>query len=209
MNTSETPTPIADRARRFAPVVWLLGKVQSGKTSIIRELTQASDAEIGSGFEAARRRRACSIFPPRRRSSAFSIRAGWARSPTTPARTSPSARTARTCCWRSSKALDFEQQAVLDVIRAVRTRHPDWPVVVAQTTPARRLPAAGAGHVLPYPFGTRGCDVRYRSRLVRALAPPAVAVCDIARPRRDNLRAHRLHRSRATASSPPTMAARR
>ncbi len=48
----ELQTPIADKARGFAPVVWLLGKVQSGKTSIIRELTQADDAEIGSGFRA-------------------------------------------------------------------------------------------------------------------------------------------------------------
>ena len=31
-----TSTPIADTARQFAPVVWLVGKVQSGKTSIIR-----------------------------------------------------------------------------------------------------------------------------------------------------------------------------
>ena len=46
---AETTAPIADKARAFAPVVWLLGKVQSGKTSIIRELTQAGDAEIGNG----------------------------------------------------------------------------------------------------------------------------------------------------------------
>ena len=43
-------TPIAERARQFAPVVWLLGKVQSGKTSIVRELTQATTAEIGNGY---------------------------------------------------------------------------------------------------------------------------------------------------------------
>src|SRR5262245_64684618 len=44
---ADVEQPIAERARGFAPVVWLLGKVQSGKTSIIRELTQASDAELG------------------------------------------------------------------------------------------------------------------------------------------------------------------
>jgi len=32
------------------PVLWLLGKTQSGKTSIIRYLTGADDAEIGRGF---------------------------------------------------------------------------------------------------------------------------------------------------------------
>src|SRR5258708_3815850 len=55
MSNSEMQTPIADKARGFAPVVWLLGKLQSGKTSIIRELTQAADAEIGSGFRACTR----------------------------------------------------------------------------------------------------------------------------------------------------------
>src|SRR5215218_945352 len=38
------------RAKVPAPVFWLLGKTQSGKTSLIRYLTGAEDAAIGSGF---------------------------------------------------------------------------------------------------------------------------------------------------------------
>lgn len=38
------------RAKTPAPVLWLFGKTQSGKTSLIRFLTGSSDAEIGSGF---------------------------------------------------------------------------------------------------------------------------------------------------------------
>ena len=53
--SDDTSAPIAEKARQFAPIVWLVGKVQSGKTSIIRALTQASDAEIGSGFRACTR----------------------------------------------------------------------------------------------------------------------------------------------------------
>jgi len=34
------------------PVFWLLGKAQSGKTSIIRALTKREDVEIGDGFQA-------------------------------------------------------------------------------------------------------------------------------------------------------------
>jgi len=34
-----------------APVIWLFGKVQSGKTSIIRALTGAERAQIGGGFK--------------------------------------------------------------------------------------------------------------------------------------------------------------
>nr|MCU0705700.1 GTP-binding DUF697 domain-containing protein [Fimbriiglobus sp.] len=38
------------RAKTPAPVLWLFGKTQSGKTSLIRYLTGSTDAEIGSGF---------------------------------------------------------------------------------------------------------------------------------------------------------------
>ena len=33
------------------PVFWLFGKTQSGKTSIVKFLTRADDAEIGRGFK--------------------------------------------------------------------------------------------------------------------------------------------------------------
>ncbi len=41
-----------DELRRRAPVpmFWLFGKTQSGKTTLVRYLTGASDAEIGQGF---------------------------------------------------------------------------------------------------------------------------------------------------------------
>ena len=50
------PEPIREidiaevRAKTPAPVFWLFGKTQSGKTSIIRYLTGAEDAAIGNGF---------------------------------------------------------------------------------------------------------------------------------------------------------------
>src|SRR5215475_3218443 len=45
------------------PVVWLLGKVQSGKTAIIRALTGAERAQIGSGFAPCTRWAARYDFP--------------------------------------------------------------------------------------------------------------------------------------------------
>jgi len=42
---------LADARRRApAPVFWLFGRTQSGKTSIIKYLTGVDDAEVGSGF---------------------------------------------------------------------------------------------------------------------------------------------------------------
>src|SRR2546426_10616568 len=39
------------RSKAPVPVFWLFGKTQSGKTSIIKYLTGAEDAEIGQGFK--------------------------------------------------------------------------------------------------------------------------------------------------------------
>ncbi len=39
------------RQQMPVPVFWLLGKTQSGKTSLIRSLTGAESAEIGKGFQ--------------------------------------------------------------------------------------------------------------------------------------------------------------
>lgn len=55
-NWARGESPAADqkleqvRAKTPAPVLWLFGKTQSGKTSLVRYLTGATDAEIGSGF---------------------------------------------------------------------------------------------------------------------------------------------------------------
>src|SRR5258708_4794737 len=38
------------RQKQPLPILWLLGKTQSGKTSLIRYLTGAADAQIGQGF---------------------------------------------------------------------------------------------------------------------------------------------------------------
>src|ERR1700679_966007 len=48
---AEVQARIADaRKRAPIPVLWLFGKTQTGKTSIVKFLTGASEAEIGNGF---------------------------------------------------------------------------------------------------------------------------------------------------------------
>ena len=63
MSDAPTTAAVADAARTLAPLVWVVGKVQSGKTSIIRTLTGASDAEIGAGFRACTRTARIFDFP--------------------------------------------------------------------------------------------------------------------------------------------------
>src|SRR6516164_5352635 len=128
---AETVTPIAERARRFAPVVWLLGKVQSGKSSIIRILTGASEAEIGEGFAACTSTARVFDFPAEAPIIRFLDTRGLGEI------AYDASEDIAFCEGRSHlilavmKALDLEQGIVLDVVRAARLRHPDWPVVVA------------------------------------------------------------------------------
>ncbi|MCB1822073.1 MAG: 50S ribosome-binding GTPase, partial [Candidatus Competibacteraceae bacterium] len=53
----------AARARQPLPVVWLLGKAQAGKTSIIHALTGSPTAEIGDGFQPCTRTARFYDFP--------------------------------------------------------------------------------------------------------------------------------------------------
>jgi uncharacterized protein (DUF697 family) len=50
------------------------------------------------------------------------------------------------------KAMDHAQQPVLDILRGVAARHPDWPILVLQTALHEGYPAASARHVVPYPY---------------------------------------------------------
>ena len=45
------------------PVIWLFGKTQSGKTSIVKFLTGADSAEIGNGFQPCTRFSRHYLFP--------------------------------------------------------------------------------------------------------------------------------------------------
>jgi len=170
MRTSaETETPIADSARRLAPVVWLLGKVQSGKTSIVRSLTQASDAEIGTGFRACTKTARVFDFPAEAPVIRFLDTRGLGEAAYDPKDDIAFCASRSHLILAVVKALDLEQQAVLDVIGAARAFHPDWPVVVAQTSLHEGYVGAASRHLLPYPFPEaepRGVP----EQLVRALA---------------------------------------
>jgi len=152
MSRSDDMTHIADRARQFAPVVWLVGKVQSGKTSIVRTLTQATDAEIGAGFRACTRTARVFDFPDEAPIIRFLDTRGLGEAGYDPAADIAFCEGRAHLVLAVVKALDTEQHAVLDVIRQARQRHPDWPVVVAQTSLHEGYPT-GSGHTLPYPFG--------------------------------------------------------
>jgi uncharacterized protein (DUF697 family) len=161
---ADTTAPIADKARQFAPVVWLVGKVQSGKTSIIRTLTQATGAEIGAGFRACTRTARVFDFPDEAPIIRFLDTRGLGEAGYDPAADIAFCEGRAHLILAVVKALDIEQSAAFDVIRQARQRHPDWPVVVAQTSLHEGYPSGGK-HILPYPFA----DAEYGDALPEAL----------------------------------------
>jgi uncharacterized protein (DUF697 family) len=166
--SADTETLIAERARAAAPIVWLVGKVQSGKTSIVRELTQATDPEIGTGFRACTKTARVFDFPAEAPIIRFLDTRGLGET------AYDASEDIAFCEGRSHlivavmKALDLEQRVVLDVVGAARLRHPHWPVVVAQTSLHEAYPA-GQGHLMPYPFAQELVGDVLPDRLLRAL----------------------------------------
>ncbi len=164
-------------ANEQAPVVWLLGKVQSGKTSIIRAITQSTEAEIGDGFQPCTRTARIFAFPGEMPVLRFLDTRGLGEANYDPAEDLAFAEANAHLVLATMRAMDPAQDALIEALRKLRTRHPDWPIVVAQTSLHDGYPS-GAGHVLPYPFadasasqpeGRRAIE-RIPTDLMRALA---------------------------------------
>jgi uncharacterized protein (DUF697 family) len=145
---------LIERARALAPVVWLLGKVQSGKTSIIRAITRSTDAEIGDGFRACTRTSRIYEFPGEAPVLRFLDTRGLGEAGYDPAEDLAFSEHSAHLVLATMRAMDPQQDAVVRVLRLVRQRHPDWPIVVAQTS-LHDAYKPGDGHTLPYPFDAK------------------------------------------------------
>lgn len=177
--SADSSAPIADKARQFAPVVWLVGKVQSGKTSIIRALTQATDAEIGAGFRACTRTARVFDFPDEAPIIRFLDTRGLGEAGYDPAADIAFCEGRAHLMLAVVKALDSEQHAVIDVISQARRRHPDWPLVVAQTSLHEGY-APGTGHALPYPYAAPPFSNVLPEPLIKSLLHQQVQFTDVA-----------------------------
>ena len=50
------------------------------------------------------------------------------------------------------RALDMNQAEVVAAVKAIHAQHPDWPIVVVQTTLHEGYATPEAEHILPYPY---------------------------------------------------------
>lgn len=160
---------VASLAREAAPVVWLAGKVQSGKSSIVRALTGASAAEIGAGFKPCTKTAAIFDFPAEAPVIRFLDTRGLGEKGYAPAEDIAFHEAQAHLAIAVVKALDPQQDAVLDAVVAARKRHPEWPVIVAQTT-LHEAYAPGEDHRRPYPFGDAEAEAKLPAILTRSLS---------------------------------------
>lgn len=139
------------RARHPLPVVWLIGKTQSGKTSIIRALTGSGLAEIGNGFQPCTATTRLYDFPTDAPLVRFLDTRGLGEVAYDPSADIHYCESQAHLLLAVMKATDISQDDVLEVLRQVRGRHPEWPLVIAQTGLHDAYPQDGE-HPLPYPF---------------------------------------------------------
>ncbi|MFL1463171.1 GTPase family protein [Roseococcus sp. DSY-14] len=132
-----------------APVIWLLGKTGAGKTAIIAALTGDSRAEIGRGYAPCTRSARLYDVPEDAPLLRFLDTRGLGEARYDPAEDIAFAESQSHLVLAVMQAADPDQAALLSVLREVRRRHPEWPVLAAQTG-LHRLYPPGAAHAEPW-----------------------------------------------------------
>lgn len=135
------------------PVFWLLGKTQAGKTSIIRALTGSETAEIGNGFQPCTRHSNFYDFPAGIPVIRFLDTRGLGEIAYDPYDDIQYCESQAHLLLAVMKVADGRQDAVFDVLHTVRQRHPEWPLLIAQTGLHELYPPSDE-HIHPWPYGT-------------------------------------------------------
>ncbi len=140
------------------PVIWLLGKTQSGKTSIVAEITGEDRAEVGSGFAPKTRTARLHDFPAEAPVLRFLDTRGLGDAADYDPRDDIAfAAKAAHVILAVVRADDTHVGEIVAVARKARAKHPNWPVIVAQTT-LHNLYPKNTAHLQPYPFDGSDAD---------------------------------------------------
>jgi uncharacterized protein (DUF697 family)/predicted GTPase len=133
------------------PVLWLVGKTQSGKTTLIKHLTGADDAEIGSGFRPCTRFSREYRFPTAEAPLlSFLDTRGLEEPGYDPAEDLERFNDQAHVMIVTVRLLDFAVDRLVQHVRTIRDSQPTRPVLVAVTCLHEAYPQEQ--HVQPYPF---------------------------------------------------------
>jgi uncharacterized protein (DUF697 family) len=134
-----------------APVFWLIGKTQSGKTSIIKYLTGADAAEIGKGFKPCTRFSRIYQFPtPEAPLVSFLDTRGLDEPGYDSKEDLAQFNTQAHAVIVTVKALDHAQENVRKHLQLIRAAQPKRPIVLTLTCLHEAYPQQQ--HPEPYPF---------------------------------------------------------
>jgi uncharacterized protein (DUF697 family) len=156
------------RAKMPVPVFWLLGKTQSGKTTLIKYLTGAEDAEIGQGFRPCTRTSREYQFPtPQAPLLTFIDTRGIDEPGYDPAEDIARFNSAAHLLVVTVKALDHAQENIRAALKTIRQAQPHRPVVLVLTCLHEAYPQQQ--HPQPYPFGTEAEAATVPADLLRSI----------------------------------------
>ena len=162
------------------PVLWLFGKVQSGKTSIVRALTGAERAQIGDGFRPCTRWSARYAFP----NSDFPLAVfldtrGLGETGYDPQEDLAAFQHDAHLLVVVVKAMDMALEQVIAALKQIVRAKRDWPIVVVQTALHEGYPPSFQDHLLPYPFTSQAASETMPRDVARALAFQRTLFMDI------------------------------
>jgi uncharacterized protein (DUF697 family) len=139
------------RKRTPVPVFWLIGKTQSGKTSLIKYLTGAEEAEIGQGFKPCTRFSRQYEFPtPEAPLLTFLDTRGLDEPGYDPKEDLARFHELAHVVVVTVKALDHAQEGILEHLRAIRQDRRSRPILLVLTCLHEAYPQQQ--HPQPYPF---------------------------------------------------------
>lgn len=137
------------------PCLWMFGKTGSGKTSVIRYLTGAADAEIGTGFKPQTRRSQLYAFPdddlPIVR---FLDTRGLGEATYDPAEDISQSDAEAHLIIVTVRATDQAMQEITVPLKTIRSQKPARPILLAITCLHDAYP--GEQHIVPDPFAHDG-----------------------------------------------------
>jgi uncharacterized protein (DUF697 family) len=151
------------------PQFWLLGKTQSGKTSIIKYLTGADEAEIGAGFKPTTRFSRCYQFPtPQAPLLSFLDTRGLGEPGYDPDEDVARFGEQTHIVIVTVRVMDHAQESLLGPLRAIRNAKRERPVVLALTCLHEAY--LHQQHPQRYPFGSDAESQALPENLRRSLA---------------------------------------
>lgn len=169
------------RQRTPVPVFWLFGKTQSGKTSLIKYLTGADDAEIGHGFKPCTRYSRRYQFPTADAPLlTFLDTRGMDEPGYDPTEDLALFNDLAHVVVVTIKVLDHAQERMLAHLRRIRKSKPARPVVLVLTCLHEAYPQQQ--HPEPYPFAGPNSDPQSPTSATLAMGQETLAAKDFSEP---------------------------